>query len=81
MMVQPPRCPKCGGTSLEPCTEGFSVVKALFGAMDAYDLMGILGALVGGALAGDANANRVNVVCDDCGYRFLPFSVGRSKME
>lgn len=56
-------CPKCGSTSLSANKKGFSLGKAAVGAFVA----GPIG-LVGGTMG----ANKVEVTCLNCGYKFKP---------
>lgn len=56
-------CPKCGSTSLSASKKGFSLGKAAAGAFVA----GPVG-LVGGTLG----ANKLEVICLNCGHKFRP---------
>lgn len=58
-----PYCPKCHSTSLSANKKGFGFGKAALGLNLGLDI---------GLLAGGLNANKIEITCLNCGYKFKP---------
>ena len=59
--IQQLKCPKCNSTNFTPIKQGFGVKKAAAGVI----LTGGIGLLAGGI-----NANKIHMVCMNCGNTF-----------
>jgi predicted lipid-binding transport protein (Tim44 family) len=74
------RCPKCGGSNLVAEKRGFNAVKGVAGGLVGGLLLGPLGALGGGALAGTASQNEIYLTCLACKRQFRPDQAGEAKL-
>ncbi len=78
-MFEDLRCPKCGAANLVAEKRGFNAVKGVAGGLLGGVLLGPLGALAGGGLAGTARQNDIYLTCLNCKHQFSPQQANRAQ--